>query len=56
MDGSYTAMLVTRPPQRSLPLAVVDGTLVVMPLFWGLVDLVASAAVRAMAGARTMAR
>ena len=46
MTGSYTAMLVARPMRRSPGTVVVDGTLVVVPVLWALVDLVASLVAR----------
>ena len=46
MNGSYTVMLVARPARRSLGTALIDGTLVVVPVLWALVDLVATAVVR----------
>jgi hypothetical protein len=39
-------MLVARPARRSLRVAIVDGTLVVVPFLWAFVDLVVSHIVR----------
>jgi hypothetical protein len=46
MTGSYTAMLVARPARRSPGILVVDGTLVVMPMLWAVVDLLLSVVAR----------
>ena len=46
MTASYTAMLVARPMRRSPGTMLVDGTLVLVPVFWALVDLVASVVAR----------